>query len=211
MAIRVLLAISERLLRESLREALPRRYSVDVVGEAADGRAALDLVRALEPDLVVIQPELKELNGADVVRQLRTERPALPVVAVSSRTDHPPVIRVMRAGACGLVLADGGLDELHLAITSGMEGRVYVSPALEPLIAGSPVDTSSSDILTPREIEVLQLLAEGKSTKRIADALAVGTKTVETHRLHLMAKLGLFSVAELTRYAIRQGITTALD
>lgn len=210
MATRVLLAINERLFRESLRDAMSQRLGVEIVGEAGDGREALTQARELSPELVVLQPGLKELNGAETIRQLHIEKPDLPVIAVSPYSDYPLVMRVLKAGARAFILTEGGLDELQRAFTASMEGRIYLSPGLEATIARSLGEPSStaSEILTHREIEVLQLLAEGKSTKRVAETLSVSTKTVETHRLHIMAKLRLYSIAELTKYAIRQGITT---
>jgi len=210
MATRVLIAISQRLYREALRDALTQRLGVEVVAEAADGRETLTQVKDASPDLVILQPGLKELNGAETIRQIHIDRPDLPVIAVSSHSDYPLVMRVLKAGARAFILTDGGLEELQRAVQASMEGRIYLSPGLEATIARSLGEPSStaSEILTHREIEVLQLLAEGKSTKRVAETLSVSTKTVETHRLHIMAKLRLYSIAELTKYAIRQGITT---
>jgi DNA-binding NarL/FixJ family response regulator len=210
MATRVLIAIGQRLYREALRDAVAQRLGVDIVAEAADGRETLIQVKETSPDLVILQPGLKELNGAETIRQLHIDRPDLPVIAVSSHSDYPLVMRVLKAGARAFILTDGGLDELQRAVQASMEGRIYLSPGLEATIARSLGEPSStaSEILTHREIEVLQLLSEGKSTKRVAETLSVSTKTVETHRLHIMAKLRLYSIAELTKYAIRQGITT---
>lgn len=210
MATRVLIAIGQRLYREALRDAISQRLGVDIVAEAADGRETLTQVKEASPDLVILQPGLKELNGAETIRQIHLEKPELPVIAVSSHSDYPLVMRVLKAGARAFILTEGGLDELQRAVQASMEGRIYLSPGLEATIARSLGEPSStaSEILTHREIEVLQLLSEGKSTKRVAETLSVSTKTVETHRLHIMAKLRLYSIAELTKYAIRQGITT---
>lgn len=210
MATRVLLAVGQRLYREALRDAISQRLGVEVVGEASDGRETLSQVRDLSPDLVILQPGLRELNGAETIRQLHLEKPELPVIAMSQHSDYPLVMRVLKAGARAFILTEGGLDELQRAVQASMEGRIYLSPGLEATIARSLGESSSSasEILTHREIEVLQLLSEGKSTKRVAETLSVSTKTVETHRLHIMAKLRLYSIAELTKYAIRQGITT---
>ena len=210
MATRVLIAIGQRLYREALRDAITQRLGVEVVAEASDGRETLIQVKESSPDLVILQPGLRELNGAETIRQIHVEKPDLPVIAVSSHSDYPLVMRVLKAGARAFILTDGGLEELQRAVQASMEGRIYLSPGLEATIARSLGEPSStaSEILTHREIEVLQLLAEGKSTKRVAETLSVSTKTVETHRLHIMAKLRLYSIAELTKYAIRQGITT---
>jgi DNA-binding NarL/FixJ family response regulator len=212
-ATRVLIAIGQRLYREALRDAISQRLGVDIVGEASDGRETLSQARDLSPDLVILQPGLKELNGAETIRQLHLEKPDLPVIAMSAHSDYPLVMRVLKAGARAFILTEGGLDELQRAVQASLEGRIYLSPGLEATIARSLGEPSStaSEILTHREIEVLQLLAEGKSTKRVAETLTVSTKTVETHRLHIMAKLRLYSIAELTKYAIRQGITTVAN
>jgi DNA-binding NarL/FixJ family response regulator len=213
MATRVLLAVGQRLYREALRDAISQRLGVSVVGEAGDGRETLLQARELAPDLIILQPRLPELNGAETIRQLHLEKPDLPVIAMSQHSDYPLVMSVLKAGARAFILTEGGLDELQRAVQASMEGSIYLSPGLETAIARSLGESTStaSEILTHREIEVLQLLAEGKSTKRLAEVLSVSTKTVETHRLHIMAKLRLYSIAELTKYAIRQGITTVSD
>jgi DNA-binding NarL/FixJ family response regulator len=202
------------MYRESLREALTSRFGVDVVGEAGDGRTVVTLAREVRPDVVILQAHLPDLGGAEATRQLRAERPELAVIALSTHSDHPLVTRVLKAGAQAFVLASGGLEELERALQAVREGNVYLSPDVEAKVVRSLDQLSAGaadDILTQREIEVLQLLAEGKSTKRIAAILSVSPKTVETHRLNIMTKLGLFSVAELTRYAIRQGIATDIE
>lgn len=214
MPTRVLIALSQRMYRESLREALTSRFGVDVVGEAGDGRTVVTLAREVRPDVVILQAHLPDLGGAEATRQLRAERPELAVIALSTHSDHPLVTRVLKAGAQAFVLASGGLEELERALQAVREGNVYLSPDVEAKVVRSLDQLSAGaadDILTQREIEVLQLLAEGKSTKRIAAILSVSPKTVETHRLNIMTKLGLFSVAELTRYAIRQGIATDIE
>jgi len=210
MPTRVLIALGQRMYREGLRDALTARLGIDVVGEAGDGRSAVAMARELSPDLVLLQARLPEMNGAEAMRQLHAENPDLPVIALSTSSDYPLVMRVLKAGARAFVLSSGGLDELENAFRAIKEGRVYLSPSIEARIVQSldAKTTTAEDILTRREIEVLQLMTEGKSTKRIAEILSVSAKTVETHRLHIMGKLRLYSVAELTKYAIRQGITT---
>ena len=201
------------MYREGVRDALTARLGVTIVGEAGDGRGVLSMARELRPDVVVLQARMPEMNGAEVTRQLAVECPGLPVVAISNSSDYTLVMRILRAGARGYVLVSGGLDELEHAMEAVEQGKVYISPSIESTIVESLgiTTTTAEDNLTRREIEVLQLLAEGKSTKRIAEILSVSTKTVETHRLHVMSKLRLYSVAELTKYAIRQGITTASE
>jgi len=211
MATRVLLAIGHRLYREALREVIVPRFGVEIVGETNNGRQALRQATALSPDLVILELGLQELNGAEIIRQLRIESPGLPVIAVSAHSDHPLVMRVLQAGARAFVVADGGLDDLQRAVEASLEGRMFLSPELQATIARSLSEPASLvSVLTPREIEVLQLIAEGKSTRGVAETLSVSPKTIETHRKHIMSKLHLYSIAELTKYAIREGITTVL-
>jgi len=211
MATRVLLAIAQRLYRETLRETIVQRLGVEVVAETSNGREALAHTREMGPDLVILELGLKELNGIEAIRQLRADHAHLPIVAISAHSDHSLVIRVLRAGARAFVVAESGIEELERALHVALEGRTYLSPELEGSIAQAlsepaPVNT----VLSTREIEVLQLIAEGKSTRDVAEILSVSTKTIETHRQHIMAKVRLYSVAELTKYAIREGITTLL-
>lgn len=209
MATRVLLAIGQRLYRQTLRETIVQRLGVNVVAETSSGREALAQAAELTPDLVIMELGLKDLNGTETIRQLRADQPHLPVIAISSHSDHPLVMRVLRAGARAFVLADGTIEELERAVHMALDGRIYLSPELEGAIAQALVDPAAVNaVLSPREIEVLQLIAEGKSTRDVAETLSVSTKTVETHRQHIMAKVRLYSVAELTKYAIREGITS---
>ncbi len=209
MATRVLLAVRHRLYRETLRETIVQRLGVDVVAETSSGREALEQAGELAPELIIVDLGLKDLNGTETIRQLRGDQPLLPVIAISSHSDHALVMRVLRAGARAFVLADSTVEELERAIHITLDGRIYLSPELEGAIAQGLADPASiNTVLSPREIEVLQLIAEGKSTRDVAETLSVSTKTVETHRQHIMAKVQLYSVAELTKYAIREGITS---
>ncbi len=209
MATRVLLAIGQLLYRQTLRETIVQRLGIDVVAETSSGRQAVVQADDLAPDLVIMELELKELNGAEVIRQVRGSHPHLPVIAISAHSDHALVMRVLRAGARAVLLSDSTVEELQRAIQITLDGRIYLSPKLEGLIAQALVEPAAANtVLSPREIEVLQLIAEGKSTREVAEMLSVSTKTVETHRQHIMAKVRLYSVAELTKYAIREGITT---
>jgi DNA-binding NarL/FixJ family response regulator len=209
MATRVLLGIGQRLYRQTLRETIVQRLGVDIVAETSSGRELIVQVGELNPDLVILELGLKELNGIEAIRQLRVEHPHLPVLAISPHSDHALVMRVLRAGARAFLLSDATVDELERSIQITLDGRIYLSPELEGAIAQSLVEPGAANtVLSPREIEVLQLIAEGKSTRDVAEMLSVSTKTVETHRQHIMAKVRLYSVAELTKYAIREGITT---
>jgi DNA-binding NarL/FixJ family response regulator len=209
MATRVLLGIGQRLYRQTLRETIVQRLGVDVVAETASGRELIVQAGELSPDLVILELGLKDLNGIEAIRQLRSEHPHLPVLAISAHSDHALVMRVLRAGARAFLLSGGTVEELERSIQITLDGRIYLSPELEGAIAQALVEPGAvNTVLSPREIEVLQLIAEGKSTRDVAEMLSVSTKTVETHRQHIMAKVRLYSVAELTKYAIREGITT---
>jgi DNA-binding NarL/FixJ family response regulator len=209
MATRVLLAIGQRLYRQTLRETIVQRLGVDVVAETSSGRELIVQAGELNPDLVILELGLKDLNGLEAIRQLRSEHPHLPVLAVSAHSDHSLVMRVLRAGARAFLLSDGTVEELERSIQVTLDGRIYLSPELEGAIAQALSEPAAvNTVLSSREIEVLQLIAEGKSTREVAEMLSVSTKTVETHRQHIMAKVRLYSVAELTKYAIREGITT---
>lgn len=211
---RVVLADDHRMMRDGLRAVL-EKAGVEVVGEAANGREAIAEATRLHPDVVIIDIAMPELNGVDATRQLRAQMPGIRVIALSMNADRRYVMAMLEAGASGYLLKNAASEELLAALEAVARGDTYLSPA----IAGNVVDhairgTPGSRLppsrpLSVREREVLQLLAEGKSSKEIATALNVAVPTVETHRRQIMDKLGLRSVAELTKYAIREGITSA--
>lgn len=211
MPTRVLIAVGHRVWRDSLRIALSDWGGVDVVAQTGDGREAVSLATRLRPDIAVIEAMLPGINGPDVARLVTAEKLGVSVIVIASHADWAVVARSMRAGASGYVLADGGLDELRRAFEAVAEGHIYISPAAETTVLSSLEklgDDAIADILTPREREVLQLMSEGKPTKEIAGTLNVSAKTVETHRRQLMKKLGIFSVARLTKFAIRNRLTS---
>jgi len=215
--ISVVIVDDHRMFRSGLRALLHAESGIVVVGEARDGREALDLVRALRPDVVVMDLQLPILNGIDTTRQAIAAEPGLKVVAVSANTDDRSATEMRRAGALAYVDKGSAFEELVTAIRSVVAGRTYYSPSiLAPMIedaTGAP-DGDRWDVdapcgrLSPREREVVQLIAEGKSTKEVARCLGVSVKTAETHRRNLMEKLHLDSIAELTKYAIREGLTS---
>jgi DNA-binding NarL/FixJ family response regulator len=212
--VRVLLADDHRIVREGLRGLLERRAGIEVVGEAADGEAALALARQLVPHLVILDVSMPRMNGVEATRRIRAECPGVKVLALSMHPDRRYVIETLKAGASGYVLKDSAFDELIHAIESVMEGCAYLSPAVTDMVVREYVSRLPNDegtafsVLTVREREVLQLLAEGAPTKAIATRLGVSVKTVETYRQQIMAKLDLHTVAELTKYAVREGLTT---
>jgi two-component system, NarL family, response regulator NreC len=213
MPTRVLIALGRQVWRDSFRLALTT-WAVEVVGETGDGRDAVSLAAKLRPDVVVVEANLPGLNGPDVVRGVITESPGVSVIVISAHADWELVTRAMKAGASAYVLDDGGLEELKRAFDAVVEGRVYLSPAAEMAVLGSLgrlTQDEAAHLLTPREREVLQLLAEGKPTKEAADILNVSVKTIETHRRQVMRKLGIYSIAGLTKFAIRTRIISLDD
>lgn len=207
---RTLVVLARRVCRQGLCQFLATVPGVTVVGEADDGRTAVERARELRPDITILEVNLPALNGVETTRQLVTECPGVSVIAVSTATDWPLVTGTLEAGARAFVLTDGGVSEIQEAIQTVAAGHVFLSPSVEDRVVGS-LDAkrrARAGVLSPREREVLQLLAEGKSTRQAAEILCVSTKTIETHRMHVMKKLDIHSIAELTKYAIRNGITT---
>ena len=212
MSIRVLLVDDHQIVREGLRALLRSQDDIEVVAEAQEGRTAVRLTQELSPDVVVLDIAMPDLNGIDATRQIRAQTPGTAIVGLSAHSDQKMATRMLDAGATGFVPKDAAFEELAVAIRTVADNKTYISPKLRfehPLDAG---DESSkprtSRGLTPREREVLQLMAEGKATKEVAMHLHVSVKTVETQRRHIMEKLNIYSVAELTKYAIREGLTT---
>ncbi len=217
MTLRVLLADDHRIVREGLRALIDGQADMEVVGEARTGREAVRLARELAPDLVVMDVAMPDLNGVEAARQIVQANPEAKVLALSMHSDAQFVARMLEAGASGYLLKDGAFDELEAGIRQVTEGKTYLSPAITGTVVkdyvrrmGEP-EAEGVSPLSPREREVLQLLAEGLVSKQIAARLGLSVKTVETHRGRLMDKLGLRTVAELTKYAIRQGITQLDD
>lgn len=213
MAIRVLLVDDHELMREGLRAILERERGIEVVGEAASGREAVAQARSLGPDVVIMDVAMKDLNGIEATRQIRAERAAARVVALSSHADRRYVAAILDAGASAYVLKADAYDELRRAVHAVAQGKKYLcaevaGAVIEAATAPGAHPASAFERLGPREREVLQLLAEGLSSPEIARRLHVATTTVESHRRNLMGKLGLHSVAELTKYAIREGLTS---
>jgi two-component system NarL family response regulator len=213
MSIRVLLVDDHELMREGLRAILEREPDIEVIGEAQSGRDSVEQVRALAPDLVIMDVAMKDLNGIEATRQIRAASGGTKVVALSSYSDRRYVTAILAAGASAYVLKANAYDNLRRAVRAAIEGKSYLCPevagvVIEVATASHPADSSVYVLLGPREREVLQLLAEGLTSPQIAKQLHVSTVTVDSHRRNLMAKLGIHSVAELTKYAIREGLTT---
>ena len=207
MPTRILLADDHLVVREGLRSLL-EAAGFKVVGEARDGREALKLARVLEPDLTVMDIGMPGLNGVDACRELLREVPEMRIILLTVHGEDAYVIEALRSGARGYVLKTQAGSDLVRAIGEVTQGRIYLSPSVssavvQAFLAGS---TSPADPLTPREREVLQLVAEGRSTKEVAGILGVSVKTAETHRTRLMTKLDIHHTAGLVHYAIRRGL-----
>lgn len=212
MPLKILLVDDHQIGNEGLRVLLERESKFAVVGMVNSGREVERMVRRLEPDLVIIDIGMPELNGIEATRKLRKLHPKVPVIALTMHDDRRYVAAMMRAGARAYVLKENAVEELELAIKTVIDGEIYLSNALrdkyknqlEALLSGG--EQSLPEILTGREREVLQLLAEGKKTAQVGELLHVSAKTVETHRSNIMKKLELNTLADLTRYAIREGL-----
>ncbi len=213
MPVRILLADDHRIVREGLKDLLEKRTDLRVVGEAADGLEAVRLAAQLQPDVVILDISMPGLNGIEATRRIVADLPRVKVVALSMHADRRYVLEMLKAGAVAYLLKDSAFDELTHAIDNVMACASYLSPAITDLVVREAVaqlprtGTTAFDVLTPRERETLQLLSEGLPTKIIAARLEVSVKTVESYRQQIMAKLDLHSVAELTKYAIREGLT----
>jgi DNA-binding NarL/FixJ family response regulator len=213
MASRILVVDDHALFREGLVSLINEEDDLQVVGEASDGRQALEAVRGLRPDLVLMDVSMPELNGIEATRQIRHDFPETRVIALSQHSDKRFVREMFKAGASGYLLKHGAFDELHRAIAAVLDGQTYVSSRVAGVVVEGYVDEGARggtglSALTAREREVLQLLAEGYVTKEIGARLHLSPKTVDTHRRNLMQKLDIDNLADLTKYAVREGLTS---
>ncbi len=210
---KIILADDHTLVRSGLRRLLEASGTVEVVGEASNGREVVDLVRQGHPDLVLMDTAMPNLNGIDAARQIRTEWPDVKVLMVSMHADHQYVLEALRAGVAGYVLKDAAFDELVEAIGCVLAGKMYLSAPLRDLVVTDYVRRAQGkyteneiEKLSSREREVLQLIGEGHSSAEIAKALFISVRTVDTHRQHIMEKLEIRTVAGLTKFAVRNGL-----
>jgi DNA-binding NarL/FixJ family response regulator len=210
--IKVLLADDHQLMREGIRRLLAEEPGLEVVADAGDGRTAVKLAGECGVDVVVMDVTMPDLNGIEATRQLKALYPAIQVVGLSMHADREFVTEMLGVGASGYVLKNCPFGELVAAIRAAAAREVYLSPKVAGVVVNTCLDGEAARFcggnLTPREREILQFVADGKSSKEIAYALELSVKTVDTHRRQVMEKLKLFSIAELTHYAIRQGVTT---
>jgi DNA-binding NarL/FixJ family response regulator len=214
MKTRILLVDDHKILRDGICSLVKEYPDMEVVGEAADGRTAIRLVKELSPDVIIMDISMPDLNGIDATRRIIADYPDVKIIALSMHYDKQFVSEIFKAGASGYLLKDSAFDELEHAIRIVMDGKTYINPQIASLVVESLVSQSAAAshkafyLLTEREREVLQLISEGKSTKQIAIDLNVSAKTVESHRRQVMGKLHIRNVAELTKYAIREGLTS---
>lgn len=213
MTIRILLVDDHKMMRDGLRSVLASDPEIEVIGEAADGRTAIELARTLRPDLVVMDIGMHEMNGIEATQRIKAESPEVMVIALSTYTDRRYVQRALEAGASAYVAKVSAFDELQRAVRAVVEGGSYLSPEVAGLAASPQLERPHAGSRTAyqrlgaREREVLQLVAEGLTSGEIAQRLTLSTRTVDTHRRNIMRKIGLHSVAELTRFAISEGMT----
>ena len=214
MKTKILLVDDHKILRDGLCSLAKGYPDMDVVGEAADGRTAIRLVQELSPDVVIMDISMPDLNGIDATRRINSDYPDVKIIALSMHYEKQFVSEIFKAGASGYLIKDSAFDELEHAIRVVMDGKTYMNPQIANLVIESLVSQSapsgrqSFSLLTERAREVLQLISEGRSTKQVAADLNVSAKTVESHRRQVMGKLNIRNVAELTKYAIREGLTS---
>jgi DNA-binding NarL/FixJ family response regulator len=218
--IKVILVDDHTLVRAGIRSLIQNISGVEVIAEANNGRDAIRLIDELIPDLVLLDIAMPELNGLEVISRISKDNTDTKIIILSMHTNEEYVVQALKAGAAGYLLKDSAPNELEIAVNAVMRGETYLSPAISKHVVDnyliwisdvSPEKEKGPDIfkqLTSRQREILQLIAEGNSTKEIANKLNVSIKTVETHRMQLMDRIGIHDVAGLVRYAIRMGIIT---
>lgn len=202
-----MLADDHALVRAGIRALVQSVREFEVVGEAGDGREALQLAKTLQPDVMLLDVAMPELNGLDAIPRILKQNAKIAVIVLSMHASREYVLRAVQAGAAGYVLKNAAVDELENAIRAVARGNKYLTPAISAQIIEG-VGNDALESLTQRQREILQLIAEGRTTRQIAEVLHISVKTVETHRTVLMKRLDLHDVAGLVRYAIRVGLVT---
>ncbi len=214
MCLRIILADDHSIMREGLCYLLEKQPGMEVIAEAENGRRTVKLCRELKPDVVVIDIAMPDMNGIEATRQIVNESPNIKVIALSMHSNRKFVREMLSAGASGYLLKDSAFEELSKALDTVGNNQTYLSPEIADAVVKDYLgyiendNSAASSILRHREREVLQLIAEGKTTKQIASSLYISEKTVATHRKQIMDKLSFNSIAELTKYAIREGLTS---
>jgi DNA-binding NarL/FixJ family response regulator len=212
--IRVVLADDHALVRAGIRALLEKLPGIEVVGEADNGRATLQLARTTTPNLILLDISMAELGGLEALPHIVKDFPAVKVLILSGHANEEYVLRALRRGASGYMLKEAAAEELEVAIKAVAQGKTYLSPSVSRTVVESYLQRAAGEKgpveeLTARQREILQMIAEGKNTKEIAATLEISVKTVEAHRLQLMARLNIHDVAGLVRYAIRSGLVSS--
>lgn len=208
--IKLILVDDHKLLRDGLRNIIEQRSNMHIIGEASDGREGIKICSKLMPDVVVMDVAMPGLNGIEAAKQIHKAFPSIKIIGLSMHSTKQFIQGMFKAGAFGYLLKDGDSDELITAITTVMENKKYLSKDINQdfltlLKSGKVIEKAK---LSSREKEVLQLIAEGKSSKEIGDILFLSPKTVDVHRNNIMKKIDLHTIPELTKYAIQEGLTT---
>jgi two-component system response regulator NreC len=213
MSIRIILADDHAVLRHGLSKSFQNEKDMEIIAQAKDGRSTVELAKELSPDVVIMDIGMPDLNGIEATRQIIRDLPRVKIIALSMHSGKNFIIEMFRAGASGYLLKDCEFDELVNAVRVVTAGKTYISPSISDVVVENYVRNfperkeSVFSVLTKREREILQLLTEGKTTKQIAKSLHISTKTVEVHRLNIMNKLKIDNIAQLTKYAIQEGLT----
>lgn len=212
--IKIVIADDHAIVRQGIVNYLELKHDIQVVGQACDGLSAVKLAGELKPEIVIMDISLPNMNGIDASREITDSLPHTKIIALSMHASKEYVTEMFRAGANAYLLKESGFEELYNAIQTVINGKSYLSPSLVDLVVDNFIKPSPSEEasvfnkLSKRQREVLQLLAEGKTTKQVALNLKISPKTVEAHRLNLMEKLKIDNIAQLTKYAVQQGLTT---
>ena len=212
--ISIILVDDHVIMRDGLRHLLDEESDIEVIGEADNGRKAVKLALEKKPDIVIMDIAMQDMNGIEATRQIKSNNPEIKVIALSMHSERQIVVGVFRAGASGYLLKESSGLELVDAIRTIHLGRKYLSQKISDIVLQEISDVKKDtkeigvDVLTNRECEILQLISEGNSTKKIAEVLFISPKTVESHRANIMEKLNIHNIPELTKYAIRAGLTS---
>ena len=214
MSIKVIIADDHKIMRDGLKSMLEKQRDIEIIAEASNGRTTVELAIKLNPDVIIMDVSMPDMNGIEATRQIIGKSPKIKVIALSMHSDKQFILEMLNAGASGYLLKDCAFHELINAIHSVASNRSYLSPEIADIMIKeykhviSKESLSVFSLLTSRERQVLQLIAEGKTTKEIAYTLKVSSKTIETYRQQIMYKLDIHSIAGLTKYAVREGLTS---
>jgi len=210
MSHRILLVDDHQMFREGLKSVLKSETDFVVAGEAENGIQGVELSRELAPDVVIMDISMPEMNGIEATRRIHAESPGVRIIILSMHTEKHFILGALKAGAAGVVVKNSASAELVTAIETVVSGKTYLSPAISHVLVQNLLDSGDSDtggkVLSPREREILQLIAMGKGAKEIGYQLGISNKTVEANRMHLMNKLEITNMVDLVKYAIREGI-----